>query len=288
MGGPLAPDYNPEPYVRHKATTERTLFRMHAKSGLPLVTFRPPFVYGPHNPYYREAFFWDRLRAGRPIVIPGDGHRLMQFAYVNDVVRAMIRAMEEPRAVGEAFNMGDPKPLTQVELVEKLRNHRPHRLVRARSGMDHFRLCREAIYNLQARRVSPDFRELFTSIQLNLRRRSLLIFFTSLDDPLLAETFEHEVPLIARRHLVLVNVMRTEGLKPLFQGEVPVDLESAYGALAGQMRWNKMRQLQIALHDRGVRLAVVEPGEIKSQATAAYLWLARVPNASRKAANVGL
>jgi len=117
---PLAPDYNPEPYVRHKATTERALFRMHAKSGLPLVTFRPPFVYGPHNPYYREAFFWDRLRAGRPIVIPGDGHRLMQFAYVNDVVRAMIRAMEEPRAVGEAFNMGDPKPVTQVELVEKL------------------------------------------------------------------------------------------------------------------------------------------------------------------------
>ena len=152
---------------------------------------------------------------------------------------------------------------------------RPHRLVRARSGMDHFRLCREAIYNLQARRVSPDFRELFTSIQLNLRRRSLLIFFTSLDDPLLAETFEHEVPLIARRHLVLVNVMRTAGLKPLFQGEVPADLESAYGALAGQMRWNQMRQLQIALHDRGVRLAVVEPGEIKAQATAAYLDIKR-------------
>ncbi len=28
--------------------------------------------------------------------------------------------MEEPRALGEAFNIGDPKPLTQVELVEKL------------------------------------------------------------------------------------------------------------------------------------------------------------------------
>jgi len=28
--------------------------------------------------------------------------------------------MYEPRAVGEAFNMGDSKPLTQVELVERL------------------------------------------------------------------------------------------------------------------------------------------------------------------------
>jgi len=44
----------------------------------------------------------------------------MQFAYVNDVVEALMRAMEEPRAVGEAFNMGDPKPLTQVEVVERL------------------------------------------------------------------------------------------------------------------------------------------------------------------------
>jgi 2'-hydroxyisoflavone reductase len=117
---PLAPDYHADPYVRHKATTERLLFRMHSQTGLPVVTFRPPFVYGPNTNYYREQFFWDRLRAGRPVIIPGDGHRLMQFAYVNDVVQAMIRSMDEPRAVGEAFNIGDTKPLTQVEVVEKL------------------------------------------------------------------------------------------------------------------------------------------------------------------------
>jgi 2'-hydroxyisoflavone reductase len=117
---PLAPDYHVDPYVRHKATTERLLFRMHSHTGLPVVTFRPPFVYGPNNPFYREAFFWDRLRAGRPVVIPGDGHRLMQFAYVHDLVHAMMRSMEEPRAAGEAFNIGDTKPLTQVEVVEKM------------------------------------------------------------------------------------------------------------------------------------------------------------------------
>ncbi len=117
---PLAPDYHPDPYIRHKATTERLLFRMHAKTGLPVVTFRPPFVYGPGNPFYREQFFWDRLRAGRPIIIPGDGHRLMQFVFVRDLVEAMINSMTEPRAVGEAFNIGDTKPVTQTELVERL------------------------------------------------------------------------------------------------------------------------------------------------------------------------
>jgi nucleoside-diphosphate-sugar epimerase len=116
---PLAPDYHANPYIRFKASTERQLFRMYSK-GLPVVTFRPPFVFGPGNPFYREQFFWDRLRAGRPVIIPGDGHRLMQFVYVNDLVHALVRAMEEPRAVGESFNIGDPKPLTQVEFVERL------------------------------------------------------------------------------------------------------------------------------------------------------------------------
>jgi nucleoside-diphosphate-sugar epimerase len=114
---PLAPDYHPDPYIRHKATTGRLLFRMRSQRGLPVVTFRPLFVYGANTNYYREQFFWDRLRAGRPIIIPGDGHRLMQFAYVNHLVLGMRKAMTEPRAVGEAFNVGDTKPLTQVELI---------------------------------------------------------------------------------------------------------------------------------------------------------------------------
>src|SRR5215813_576154 len=117
---PLGPDNHPEAYVRHKAMSERALLRLHRKTGFPVVTFRPPFVYGPENPFYREAFFWDRMRAGRPIIIPGDGHRLMQFVYVKDLVKACMRSIEADAAVGEAFNIGNPKPLTQVEAVREM------------------------------------------------------------------------------------------------------------------------------------------------------------------------
>jgi uncharacterized protein (DUF58 family) len=152
---------------------------------------------------------------------------------------------------------------------------RTHKFVRAGNGMDHFRLCREAIYNLQAQRVSPDFREVFTSLQVNLRRRSLLVFFTSLDDALLAETFECEVGLLARRHLVRVNVMRTPGLKPLFTGEAPQDIDALYAGLAGQILSNRMRELKIALQNRGVRMQIVDPGRIKAQVTSQYLDVKR-------------
>lgn len=116
----LAPDDAGELYVRNKAMSERALFRMHVRSGLPVVTLRPPFVYGPNNPLYREAYFWDRLRAKRSIIMPGDGRRLMQFVYVKDLVRASLAAMNTPAAVGHAFNIANQKPVSQTELVELL------------------------------------------------------------------------------------------------------------------------------------------------------------------------
>src|SRR6202167_2820682 len=114
---PLASDIHPEAYVRNKAASERALFRMFHESRFPLVTIRPPYVYGPENPFYREAFFWDRLRLDRPIIIPGDGNRLMQFVYVNDLVEACFNALEKHTAPGRAFNVADEKPLTQAEVI---------------------------------------------------------------------------------------------------------------------------------------------------------------------------
>ena len=119
-GDALAPDDAPELYVRNKAMSERALFRLRQRIGLPVVTLRPPYVYGPgkNNPYYREAFFWDRLRAGRSIILPGDGRRLMQFIYLKDLVRTALKVMAEPAAVGHAFNVANPRPISQCEAVE--------------------------------------------------------------------------------------------------------------------------------------------------------------------------
>lgn len=119
-GDALAPDDHPNPYIRNKAMSERALFRMHQRSGFPVVTLRPPFVYGHGNPFYREAFFWDRFRAGRPIILPSEGHRLMQFVYIKDVVELALKVIEQRNAVGHAFNVGNARAITQHELVADL------------------------------------------------------------------------------------------------------------------------------------------------------------------------
>jgi 2'-hydroxyisoflavone reductase len=119
-GDALAPDDHPNAYSRNKAMSERALFRMHQRSGFPIVTLRPPFVYGRDNPFYREAFFWDRFRAGRPVILPSEGHRLMQFVYVRDLVDLAVKMLLLQNVVGHAFNVANPRAVTQHELCLEL------------------------------------------------------------------------------------------------------------------------------------------------------------------------
>ena len=117
---PLAGRDHPEAYCRNKADSERALLALGERHGIDATTLRPPFIYGRHNPFYREAFFWDRLVAGRPILVPGDGSRLMQLVSVGDLVSAALSACERPVAAGRAYNVAHGKPVRQDELVRGL------------------------------------------------------------------------------------------------------------------------------------------------------------------------
>lgn len=116
----LAGPDHPEEYCRNKAGSERALLALRAGGQAVAATLRPPFVYGPGNPFYREAFFWDRLVRGRPIIVPGDGSRLMQFVHAADVAEAALRAAESPAAAGRAYNVANAKPIRQDDLVRTL------------------------------------------------------------------------------------------------------------------------------------------------------------------------
>lgn len=116
----LAPANHPAAYGRQKAESERALFHLQAAETIPVTTLRPAFIYGPMNPFDRESFFWDRIVAGRPVLIPGDGSRLMQWVHVHDVARAAILAAGDDAAAGSAYNLGNDPPVTQVQFVQAL------------------------------------------------------------------------------------------------------------------------------------------------------------------------
>jgi len=59
--------------------------------------------------------------AGKPITVFGDGTQSRSFTYVGDVVEALVRLADEPRAIGQVFNIGNVGEVSMMELAEKVK-----------------------------------------------------------------------------------------------------------------------------------------------------------------------
>ena len=59
--------------------------------------------------------------AGQPITVFGDGTQSRSFTYVGDVVKAMLALIDEPRAIGQVFNIGNGKEISIRDLAEKVK-----------------------------------------------------------------------------------------------------------------------------------------------------------------------
>lgn len=143
--------------------------------------------------------------------------------------------------------------------------------VRAKNGKAHYDLCRDTLYRLQPARVTPDFSDLFTFLRLRLRRRALLVFLTALDDPALAAGFMEKIDLLARQHLVLVNMLRPPEANPLFAGEGVENVAQIYRRLGGHLVWHELSELGKRLHHHGVGLSLVNHSSLTPEVVAQYL-----------------
>jgi len=58
---------------------------------------------------------------GRPLTVYGDGTQSRSFTFVGDVVRALVALADEPRAVGQVFNIGNGHEITIRALAERVK-----------------------------------------------------------------------------------------------------------------------------------------------------------------------
>jgi nucleoside-diphosphate-sugar epimerase len=93
-------------YGLHKLLCEDILVRAHRERGFPATIVPFSMVFGPHNTLLdREQRMFTRLRAGRPILIPGDGTTLGQVGHVDDQARALRQMMGRPITFGKRYNL---------------------------------------------------------------------------------------------------------------------------------------------------------------------------------------
>ena len=128
--------------------------------------------------------------------------------------------------------------------------------IKARNSKAHFNVCRDSLYTLQPQTVNPDYEDLFTFIAQRLRRRALLIFLTSLDDPVLAESFVKNIALINHKHLILVDMLKPAGIQSLFSRPGIESLDDIYKDLGGHIALRNLMEIQKVLRVQGINFSI--------------------------------
>lgn len=192
-----------------------------------------------------------------PHLPPPLDSRLSTTCLERFVTAALVLGLAAERQ-GDLFGL-----LTFTDKVQKF--------VRAKNGKNHYGVCRDALYTLEPKIATPDFDEVCTFIRLRLRRRALLVFLTALDDPALAASFVHNMDLIRRQHLVLVNMLQMPGVNPLFTGTDVTGMDDLYERLGGHLRWQQLRELQKVLQRRGVQFSLLSNERLSAELVSQYL-----------------
>ena len=88
---------------------------------------RPPYLYGPMNNLYREAFVFECAEKDLPFYVPGSGDMKMQFFHIDDMCR-FIGILINERPAERIFNVGSSEMtdiLTWAELCYRIAGKTP-------------------------------------------------------------------------------------------------------------------------------------------------------------------
>jgi len=106
-------------YAASKLASEHLSYAHYREDNLPLAIVRPFNVYGPRQ-VGDGAIRGITLQALRdlPITLFNDGTQIRSWCFVDDFVDGVLRCAENPAAIGQAFNLGNPQgTATNFELA---------------------------------------------------------------------------------------------------------------------------------------------------------------------------
>jgi UDP-glucose 4-epimerase len=111
-------------YSTAKAVNEIMAYAYHREKGLQAIVVRFFNTVGPRqSPSYGMVIprIVRQAVAGEPITVFGDGAQTRCFCHVRDVVKALTGLLDDPRAVGEVFNIGGEQEISILALAAKVK-----------------------------------------------------------------------------------------------------------------------------------------------------------------------
>jgi nucleoside-diphosphate-sugar epimerase len=100
-------------YSRQKIACEKRLFDEYFEADLPITIVRPSHTYDETMvPFDGGWTVMERMRSGKPVVIPGDGTSLWTITHSRDFAVGFVGLFGNPRAIGHAFHITSDEPMT--------------------------------------------------------------------------------------------------------------------------------------------------------------------------------
>jgi UDP-glucose 4-epimerase len=112
-------------YACSKAIDEFLALAYYKERKLPVIIVRFFNTVGPRQTgQYGMVLpsFVRQALAGEPITVFGDGTQSRSFTYVGDVVECLMKLIDEPKAVGQVFNIGNKEEITILKLAETVKS----------------------------------------------------------------------------------------------------------------------------------------------------------------------
>jgi uncharacterized protein (DUF58 family) len=220
--------------------------------------------FGPNDEF--RAINWKATaRRGKIIVSQYDIERSQTVMLVLDAGRLMMPRIGAQRkfdyAVTAALSVASIAGLAddKVGLMAFAGDVLEH--IGPRSGVRHAAALTQSVFDLQPRFEESDYGAAFTYLRLRQPKRSLIIFFTDMFDPVASATVLANVAVLTPRHLVICVLLNDEAIEHALAG-VPETVDDAYRAGVAASLLAERRKAAAILAQRGV--AVIDVPAAKS------------------------
>lgn len=102
-------------YAVSKLAGEHLAHAYYRQYNLPIVTVRPFNVYGPgQTGEGAMQIFIKKALKNENIHMNGDGNQIRAWCYVDDFVDCIMRCIDNPKAIGESFNIGNARAVITI------------------------------------------------------------------------------------------------------------------------------------------------------------------------------
>jgi len=213
-------------------------------------------------------------RRGRPMVVQYEVERAQQIVVALDAGRLMSPRLGDWRkldyAVSAALGLAAMARLAAdrvgviafaAELIAR---------VVPGSGADHGAALTDVLSDLEPRLEESDYERAFLEIERSLRRRSLIVLFTDLFDPIASSTVLAAAQLLTARHLVLIVLMNDAAIAHALRA-VPQDAGDAYRAAVAAKLADERARAVAHLQNRGILVVDVPAAELTVALLDAYV-----------------